>query len=192
MKRWFVILVVLIAAMIPGLLFRSESIMSGYIGAVIGGAISGLMTLYGVIYTIEWYREQDRRIHAEQSQRDEESALRKRAKQENQLRLLLGELRNNRTIMRMALTGDSLVLTKLQDVIWLKLQTELDWLDPELFKWIFDLYSALHEFRTSAYEAQGKAATLKLGVDDRKRAEQYVRVIETIRDTVTQDFPNID
>lgn len=191
-RFWAIALGVLILALIPGFIFESASVMSGYLGALIGGAISGFMTLVGVIRTIDWYREQERSARAEQNKRDEEMYLEKTAKKENSLRLLLGELRNNRTVLRTSLKGDRLGLARLQDVIWLKLQTELDWLDPDTFGRIFDLYSALHEYRNLANEAKGRAAALKLSDDEQQRAERYVLVIETIRATVVHDFPKLN
>jgi esterase/lipase superfamily enzyme len=170
------IVLVFVSSILPHYIHKDATL--GYVGSLMSGAISGLLTLLGVIYTIKWYREQDNKAHQEQLKRE-------RTKQVNQLRLLLAELNNNRTLLRAAQMGDTEKLTRIQDFVWMKLQTELDWLDQYTFTSTFDLYAALKEVRYRSLN--------QLDTDlDYEKTERYVQAIDNIRGSIIKDFPTLN
>lgn len=188
---WISIPLMIMGIVLIGVIFRSDAVMLSFMGSLLGGAISGVLTMYGVIATINWSRNQDNRMQHAQRERDEKAQSSKRNRQHNQVRLLLSEMNHNRNILRI-LSHEPTKMSRLQDHIWMKLQTELDWLDHQTFTELFDLYTGLGEVREYVSERLQSGTSLELNESDHKHCHALVKTIEQIRGDLIVDFPSLE
>lgn len=140
--RWVFLgltLLSIVAAIVCWHWHSNEELIS-YIGTLLAGLIGGLLTMVGVLFTINLSREQANAIEREKADR-----------RTNQVRLIIGELIYNQSVMiSVEDNNNPNELVKLQDDIWRKLQTEVDWMPSMDFYRVSSIYLTFVSLREYA------------------------------------------